>query len=61
MNRTLRNLVIFAIAAVGGAHASVRSSQAALSGVEVSLGYTFIRAPFDAVVLTKNADIGDTF
>ena len=48
-----------AIAAVGGANASVRSSQAALGGIEVSLGYTFIRAPFDAVVLTKNADIGD--
>ena len=26
---------------------------------EVSLEYTIIRAPFDAVVLTKNADIGD--
>ncbi len=25
----------------------------------VSLEYTYIRAPFDAVVLTKNADIGD--
>ncbi len=48
-----------ALAAVGGAHASVRSSQAALSGIDVSMGYTFIRAPFDAVVLTKNADIGD--
>jgi RND family efflux transporter MFP subunit len=48
-----------AIAAVGGAHASARSSQAALSGIDVSMGYTFIRAPFDAVVLTKNADIGD--
>ena len=48
-----------AVAAVSGADASVMASQAALSGVDVSLEYTFIRAPFDAVVLTKNADIGD--
>jgi len=27
-------------------------------GAEVSLEYTLIRAPFDAVVLTKNADVG---
>jgi RND family efflux transporter MFP subunit len=30
-----------------------------LKEAEVSLEYTIIRAPFDAVVLTKNADIGD--
>lgn len=48
------------------AKASVKSSDAALSAAvaalksaEVSLEYTFIRAPFDGVVLTKNADIGD--
>jgi RND family efflux transporter MFP subunit len=48
-----------AIATVASADASIKASQAALSGVDVSLEYTRIRAPFDAVVLTKNADVGD--
>ena len=46
-------------AAVEGSRAAVRANTAALSGAEVALDYTLIRAPFDAVVLTKNADIGD--
>ena len=33
--------------------------KAALEGAKAGLDYTLIRAPFDAVVLTKNADIGD--
>jgi RND family efflux transporter MFP subunit len=37
----------------------VNAGSAALQGANVALEYTFIRAPFDAVVLTKNADIGD--
>jgi RND family efflux transporter MFP subunit len=48
-----------AVAAVNAAEASVRSAEAALQGADVALDYTLIRAPFDAVVLTKNADIGD--
>jgi RND family efflux transporter MFP subunit len=48
-----------AVAAVAEAEAGVHAGKAALNGAEVSLEYTFIRAPFDAVVLTKNADIGD--
>jgi RND family efflux transporter MFP subunit len=48
-----------ALASVSSAEAAVRASSAALQGAEVALGYTFIRAPFDAVVLTKDADIGD--
>ena len=47
------------IALIASAEASIKASQAALQGAEVSLEYTRIRAPFDAVVLTKNADIGD--
>jgi RND family efflux transporter MFP subunit len=39
--------------------AAVSNSQAALKGAEVTLEYANLRAPFDAVVLTKNADIGD--
>ena len=45
--------------AVKGAQAAVESASAALSGAEANLDYTLIRAPFDGVVLTKNADVGD--
>ena len=48
-----------AIATVASADASIKAAQAALSGADVSLEYTRIRAPFDGVVLTKNADVGD--
>ncbi len=48
-----------AVAGVAGAEASVKAARAALGTAEVSLEYTYIRAPFDAVVLTKNADVGD--
>jgi RND family efflux transporter MFP subunit len=46
-------------AATEGARSGIRAAEAALRGGEVSLDYSYIRAPFDAVVLTKNADIGD--
>lgn len=39
-------------AAIGAAEASVRSAQ-------VAVEQTLIRAPFDGVVLTKNANVGD--
>ena len=45
--------------AVKAAQAAVESTASALSGAEASLDYTLIRAPFDGVVLTKNADVGD--
>lgn len=48
-----------ALAAVSGARSQVRANEAAVREAKVSLEYTYIRAPFDAVVLTKNADIGD--
>jgi len=48
-----------AIASVSGAESTVKASDAALEGAKVSVEYTLLRAPFDAVVLTKNADIGD--
>jgi RND family efflux transporter MFP subunit len=48
-----------AVAAVAGAEAGARSASAALRGARVSFDYSLIRAPFDAVVLTKNADVGD--
>lgn len=46
-------------AVVAVAQASLRASEAALAEAEVQLSYSEIRAPFAAVVLTKNADIGD--
>jgi HlyD family secretion protein len=47
------------VAASAGALTAINSAQAALTGAEVALDYTLIRAPFDGVVLTKNADVGD--
>ncbi len=46
-------------AGVAGAESNIRAAAAALQGAEVAVEYTLIRAPFDAVVLTKNADVGD--
>jgi RND family efflux transporter MFP subunit len=46
-------------AGVAAAEATVRVADAALLGSKVSYDYSLIRAPFDAVVLTKNADVGD--
>jgi len=48
-----------AAALSAAAEAGIRSSEAALRGAKVNLDYSLIRAPFDAVVLTKNADVGD--
>lgn len=48
-----------AAAAVEAAEATLKAYLAALEGAMINLEYTLIRAPFDAVVLTKNADIGD--
>ena len=47
------------LAATAGALTTITSVQAALAGAEAALDYTQIRAPFDGVVLTKNADVGD--
>ncbi len=46
-------------AAVAGAKANIRAASAALDAAKVAVEFTYIRAPFDAVVLTKNADVGD--
>src|ERR1700690_1904118 len=46
-------------AAVDAAEQSVKAAAAALRGANVAIDYTVLRSPFDAVVLTKNADIGD--
>jgi RND family efflux transporter MFP subunit len=46
-------------AALATRKAALVAAQAALTEAEVQLDYSAIRAPFDGVVLTKNADIGD--
>ena len=46
-------------AGVAARQAEVEASEAALKEAEARVSYAYIRAPFDAVVLTKNADVGD--
>ena len=45
--------------AVAGARASLAAAKAGQHLAQVAVDYTVIRAPFDGVVLTKNANIGD--
>ena len=45
--------------ALAAAGHGVAAAEAVLRGAEVNAGYAEVRAPFDGVVLTKNADIGD--
>jgi RND family efflux transporter MFP subunit len=47
-------------AALGSAEAAVGAAQASFRAGEVGVEQTVIRAPFDGVVLTKNANVGDT-
>ncbi len=46
-------------AAVEASSAMILAARAALREAEIVLEDTVIRAPFDAVVLTKNAEVGD--
>ncbi len=46
-------------AAIGQAQASVGQAQAQLKIQKVNQDYALIRAPFDGVVLVKNANVGD--
>jgi RND family efflux transporter MFP subunit len=48
-----------AVAGAAAAEAGSKAAAAALEGAAALLEYTLIRPPFDAVVLTKDADIGD--
>lgn len=47
-------------AAVAGFEAAVAVAEANLRVAQVALDQTLIRAPFDGVVLTRNANVGDT-
>lgn len=46
-------------AAVASGEAAMRAAEAGARVTEVSVSQTDIRAPFDGVVLTKNANVGD--
>ena len=46
-------------AAIASQRAAVSSAQASRRVAEVAVEQTLIRAPFDAIVLTKNANVGD--
>lgn len=48
-----------AIAGVNSAKAAILAARAAYEGSKVAVEYTLIRAPFDGVILSKHADIGD--
>lgn len=48
-----------AVAAVAAARSSIRGAEAQAHGAGINLEYANIRAPFDGVVLTKSADVGD--
>jgi len=46
-------------AAVANQQAGIRSAAAALDEAQTAVEYSLIRAPFDGVVLTKNAEVGE--
>lgn len=48
-----------AVAMEASATFGVNRAQASLNSSEVNLEYSYIRAPFDGVILTKNADVGE--
>ena len=46
-------------AAVANARANIKAAAAALNEAQTAVEYSLIRAPFDGVVLTKNAEVGE--
>lgn len=48
-----------AVASISGLKASIAVAEANVRSAEVAVEQTLIRAPFDGVVLTKNANVGD--
>jgi RND family efflux transporter MFP subunit len=57
--RAAEDALAAAESALNSSGYAVASAEAVARGAEVNASYTEIRAPFDGVVLTKNADIGD--
>jgi RND family efflux transporter MFP subunit len=48
-----------AVAAVASARATIAASEATARNAQVAVDYTLIRAPFDGVILSKSANVGD--
>ena len=48
-----------AVAGVGSARAALAAAEASARNAGVSVDYTLIRAPFDGVILSKSANVGD--
>ncbi|MEO8485147.1 MAG: efflux RND transporter periplasmic adaptor subunit [Betaproteobacteria bacterium] len=48
-----------AVAGVGSARAALAAAEASARNAGVSVDYTQIRAPFDGVILSKSANVGD--
>ncbi|MDQ6618778.1 MAG: efflux RND transporter periplasmic adaptor subunit [Pseudomonadota bacterium] len=46
-------------AAVADARATIAAAEASSRNAQVSVDYTLIRAPFDGVILSKSANVGD--
>lgn len=46
-------------AGVAGAQARIKTSQASLANAQAAVEYSYIRSPFDGVVLTKYAEVGE--
>jgi RND family efflux transporter MFP subunit len=46
-------------AAIDSAKASIKAAEASIRRESVLIEYTVIRAPFDGVILTKDADVGE--
>ncbi len=54
-----RDRFLKAKAAIDSAKANIKAVEASIKRESVLIEYTIIRAPFDGVVLTKDADIGE--
>jgi HlyD family secretion protein len=48
-----------AVAGVGGAQAAIAVAEANARNAQVAVDYTLIRAPFDGVIVSKAANVGD--
>ncbi|HUP94362.1 MAG TPA: efflux RND transporter periplasmic adaptor subunit [Burkholderiales bacterium] len=48
-----------AVAAISGQRAAIAAARANYRAAQVTVDQTLIRAPFDGIVLTKNANVGD--
>ena len=48
-----------AVAGISGQRAAIAAARATFRAAQVAVDQTLIRAPFDGVVLTKNANVGD--